>query len=87
MFRMKQHMRLMGHWRFKVFFIHCKYILILMGEPDIRVIIQIIKVTAAAKRQLFPVMDRLPAAADTSSGTCHDLYEVIMYLAPLYLLQ
>ena len=59
MFRMKQHMCLMGHWRFKVFFIHRKYILILMGEPDIRVIIQIIKVTAAAKRQLFPVMDRL----------------------------
>ena len=67
MLRMQQHMRLMGHRLLEILLIHRKYVLILVGETDLRLIVQMIEVTSAVKSKLLTVMNRLSASSDASS--------------------
>ena len=80
-------MRLMGHRLLEILLIHRKYVLILVGETDLRLIVQMIEVTSAVKSKLLTVMNRLSASSDASAWTCHDFYEIIMHLSSLNLIQ
>ena len=87
MLSMQQHVRLMGIWLLKIFIIYSDDVPILMGEPNIRACIQHIQILSSVVCPLFSIVDRLPAAANTASRTCHDFHEVIMDFFPLDPLQ
>ena len=57
------------------------HVLILMGEPDLTVLVEEVQVFTAHTCKFFAVTDRLSAAADTAAGAGHDFYEVIRYIA------